>query len=119
MWHWTERKSGEFVGQVGLQHADIEGRRRVEIDWTLMPAHWGKGYATEAASAVLAHAYEGDRSRRDRLLHPPPQQGRPRRVMEKIGLAYRGRPRRSSARAVPHRRGRRPGFTASRARNPS
>ena len=30
----------------------------VEIGWRLAAAHWGRGYATEAARAVLAHAWD-------------------------------------------------------------
>ena len=30
----------------------------VEIGWRLAAAHWGRGYATEAARAVLVHAWD-------------------------------------------------------------
>ena len=29
-----------------------------EIGWRLAAAHWGRGYATEAALAVLVHAWD-------------------------------------------------------------
>ncbi|MGB8818221.1 MAG: GNAT family N-acetyltransferase [Rhizobiaceae bacterium] len=29
----------------------------VEIGWRLVPEHWGKGYASEAAAALLAHGF--------------------------------------------------------------
>lgn len=29
----------------------------IEIEWRLRPAFWGRGYATEAASAVLWHGF--------------------------------------------------------------
>jgi RimJ/RimL family protein N-acetyltransferase len=55
---WMVRdKAGVFVGEVGF----MDNRREmspaftaVEVGWVLMPAHHGKGYATEAMSAVLA-----------------------------------------------------------------
>lgn len=50
------------VGRVGLFHlrspaapAVLQGQR--EIGWTFAQSHWGKGYATEAARAVTAHAF--------------------------------------------------------------
>lgn len=59
-WLAEERATGEFVGEVGI--ADF---RRVidppidgipEAGWALAPAAWGRGYATEAVTAVLAWA---------------------------------------------------------------
>jgi RimJ/RimL family protein N-acetyltransferase len=55
---WIVREtSGAFVGEVGF----MDNRREmtpaftaVEVGWVLMPAHHGKGYATEAMRAVLA-----------------------------------------------------------------
>ena len=57
------RDDGRFVGRVGLnvwhtetwRHATLaeagEGAQP-ELAWTLVRAHWGNGYATEAARAV-------------------------------------------------------------------
>jgi ribosomal-protein-alanine N-acetyltransferase len=87
MWYWTERESGEFVGQVGFQHAEVQGERHVEIGWTLMPTQQGKGYATEAATAVLAHGF--DALDLDEVVSfTLPHNSASRRVMEKIGLTY-------------------------------
>ncbi|MBE0689172.1 MAG: GNAT family N-acetyltransferase, partial [Anaerolineae bacterium] len=44
-----ERATGAFVGDVGLDHLDDQ----VAIGYTLGSAFWGRGYATEAARAVL------------------------------------------------------------------
>jgi ribosomal-protein-alanine N-acetyltransferase len=49
-----------FVGFVGLQQVAFEApfTPAVEIGWRLAPAYWGKGYATEAALAVLRFGFE-------------------------------------------------------------
>ena len=44
-----------FIGFVGLQRVPFEAHftPAVEVGWRLDPAHWGHGYATEAALACL------------------------------------------------------------------
>lgn len=57
-WHVRERATGRFVGEVGL--ADFKRDIAVSIDgapetgWVLAPWSHGKGYATEAMTAVFA-----------------------------------------------------------------
>jgi len=47
-----------FIGFIGLHLAQFEAGFTpcVEIGWRLAKEHWGKGYATEGAKAVLAFA---------------------------------------------------------------
>ena len=74
--YWTlETKDGVFVGQVGLADfkrditVDVHGAP--ETGWVLSPDHHGKGYATEAMTAVLAWADEClDASRTCCLIDP-------------------------------------------------
>jgi RimJ/RimL family protein N-acetyltransferase len=49
-----------FVGFVGLNVPRFEApfTPAVEIGWRLAPVHWGRGYATEAARAVLAFGFD-------------------------------------------------------------
>jgi RimJ/RimL family protein N-acetyltransferase len=56
MWAVEERATGDLVGRVGLYYP--EGWPGKEIGWTLARAHWGKGYAFEAARAAFAHAFD-------------------------------------------------------------
>jgi len=51
----TERRGGALVGAVGLEIA--EGGREAELGYWIAPDEWSSGYATEAAAAMLAHAF--------------------------------------------------------------
>lgn len=61
-WTVTLRETGQAIGRCGLgtlnPHAPaaIAGRR--EIGWGLAAQFWGRGYAREAAGAVLDHAFD-------------------------------------------------------------
>lgn len=49
-----------IIGAVGLNYTDFPCHfsPSVEIGWRLDSLYWGKGYATEAAKAVLKYAFE-------------------------------------------------------------
>ncbi|MCY1321758.1 Acetyltransferase (GNAT) domain protein [compost metagenome] len=56
----VERKAdGALIGGLGLSHAGAEilGGPHVEIGWILARPYWRQGYALEAASACLHHAW--------------------------------------------------------------
>jgi RimJ/RimL family protein N-acetyltransferase len=58
-WAVEVQATGEFVGFAGLD--DVEPRMPVtgvEIGWRLARSSWGRGYATEAARAVLTFGFE-------------------------------------------------------------
>ena len=50
-----ERGSGRWVGRIGPWKP--EGAT-AEIGWAILPAHWGKGYATEGARAAIDWAID-------------------------------------------------------------
>ena len=53
-WMLIDRTSGAAVGDAVLQPAPVpEGE--IEIGWHLARDHWGKGYGSESAGAVLEH----------------------------------------------------------------
>ncbi len=58
-WAVEERSSGAFAGMVGLHTPDaaLPCSPCVEVGWRLARAHWGKGYASEAAAASLRFAF--------------------------------------------------------------
>lgn len=59
LWAVEVRSSGEFVGFTGLALQTFEAHftPAVEVGWRLAFGAWGRGYATEAASASLDVAF--------------------------------------------------------------
>lgn len=54
-----ERRSGAFVGMVGLARVtySLDFTPAVEIGWRLSQDYWGNGYASEAAEAWLDYGF--------------------------------------------------------------
>lgn len=59
-WAVETRDGGEFIGFVGISVPRFEAQFTpcVEVGWRLARAHWGRGYATEAARAAIAFGFE-------------------------------------------------------------
>lgn len=57
LWVVRERESDRIVGHCGLLLRKLDGEELVEIIYVFGSRHWGKGYATEAALAVLDYAW--------------------------------------------------------------
>ena len=51
-----ERETGQWVGRVGPWVP--EGPGLAEVGWAVLPSHWGRGYASEAAGEAVAWAFE-------------------------------------------------------------
>lgn len=86
----VEEKAGEpFLGFVGLFHTTFEAHFTpcVEVAWRLMPAHWGQGYATEAARASLRFAFE-ELALPEVVSFAVVANHNSRRVMERIGMRH-------------------------------
>lgn len=50
------RAEGEMIGDCGIRLAEA-GARVAEMGYELAPERWGRGYATEAARAILAFGF--------------------------------------------------------------
>ena len=87
-WAVIEKNSESVIGYCGLFYfPDVCGQPETELGYRLARRHWGRGYATEAARAVLNYAFN--------TLHLPrliaiidPQNVRSIRVVEKLGMHY-------------------------------
>jgi ribosomal-protein-alanine N-acetyltransferase len=85
--HASRRDDGTFVGGCGV--FPVPEGDDIEIAYRLPRAQWGKGYATEMARAVLAHALGTLRlSRVIGLVWP--ENVASQRVLEKIGMRDAG-----------------------------
>src|SRR5262249_56425007 len=58
VWALEERESGRLVGIVGLFPLAWQGPE-LELAYHVVPSAWNRGFATEAARAVLAAAWDG------------------------------------------------------------
>lgn len=60
LWALEHRGSGAFLGFTGLapMPEGVPGAGGVEVGWRLARQAWGQGYATEAAKAALAFAFD-------------------------------------------------------------
>jgi RimJ/RimL family protein N-acetyltransferase len=95
----TAAPDQQVVGQGGLMIFDTRGwtpssranagsHAQPELGWALMRAHWGHGYATEAAAAIRDWAHESQSI--DRLVSLiSPDNVRSQRVAERLGAIPR------------------------------
>lgn len=87
-WAIEQKSDGLFVGTAGMHEPGPEfgvGRPCVEIGWRLAPAVWGKGYATEAAKAVLRFGFSEIRLP-EIVSFTALGNARSRAVMERLGM---------------------------------
>jgi RimJ/RimL family protein N-acetyltransferase len=90
--YWTVRQKSEptrFLGWILLMPLDAVGPD-TEIGWRLRRDAWGAGFATEAARALLEHAFT-TLGLAEVVADIHPENTRSVRVAEKIGLLLRGR----------------------------
>jgi ribosomal-protein-alanine N-acetyltransferase len=88
---WAVEVAGgaPFIGFVGLAEPQFDAHFTpcVEVGWRLAREHWGHGYATEAARAVVACAF--DQLELDEIVALTTSANvRSRRVMERLGMTH-------------------------------
>lgn len=82
-----EENGGRPIGWCGLIRWDLTGVEEVEVAYLLGRPYWGKGYATEAATAVRDFGLgPGGRRRLVSLIYPDNRASV--RVAEKVGMTY-------------------------------
>jgi ribosomal-protein-alanine N-acetyltransferase len=87
LWGTVLRANDVLIGRCGLLGTRINGRMETELSFLLDRGCWGRGYATEAARAILQVA--AARFRRERLvavIHPDNVASL--RAVERLGFVY-------------------------------
>lgn len=89
LWAVSILDVANFVGFIGLAEPSFHAHftPAVEVGWRLCFDHWGKGYATEGAKAVLKHGFE-TLNFNEIVSFTTVQNMRSRRIMEKIGMHH-------------------------------
>jgi len=86
-WAVEELQGGRPVGGVGLFPLNWEGPE-IELAYHVVPSAWNRGYASEAAAALLAAAWETGLDHVVAVAMPANVASR--RVMEKLGMSFEG-----------------------------
>jgi len=87
LWILREVGGADPIGRAVLRHLLVDGVDEVEVGYAFYPAYWGRGLATEVATACLAFG------RRDLRLHTivavtSPRNLSSQHVLIKAGLRY-------------------------------
>lgn len=85
----SDKFSGHHVGQAALMPDKINGKLYYEIGYILNFEFWGKGYATEAARALLNYAKQ-NYSENEYILEIRPENTRSVRVAERLNAIPAG-----------------------------
>ncbi len=87
-WAIKDKASGAVAGAACLQYlANVEGAP-LEIGWRLLPEQNGKGYATEAAKAIIDFAAE-QTGATYLVAVADPENAASQRVMQRLGMTYK------------------------------
>lgn len=87
MFSVIEKSSGRWIGRIGPWQP--EGWPGPEVGWALLPDAWGRGYATEGATAALDYAF--DVLHWDRVIHSIDPANTPSaRLAQRLGSVRQG-----------------------------
>ncbi|MGA7203618.1 MAG: GNAT family N-acetyltransferase [Specibacter sp.] len=97
IWAVTRKEDNAVVGTLLLKPIPASGEEPlepsddVEIGWHLHPDHWGSGFASEAAAAVLDHAFANGLERVVAVTNPANEASQS--VCRRIGMEHQGQSR--------------------------
>ena len=83
----VERESGDLIGDAGLHPLGGRGPD-IEVGYTLARRAWGRGYGSEAARALVEHAFARLSATRV-VAQVEPDNRASRHVLEKLGMTER------------------------------
>jgi [ribosomal protein S5]-alanine N-acetyltransferase len=85
LWVVEDRTTGAILGDCGLKQ--LADGPEIEVGYRFAKAHWGRGYATEAAAASVRYGFGTLGLERIVAVVEPPNVAS-HHVLEKIGLKY-------------------------------
>lgn len=85
LWAVIRREDGVFLGDCGITRQEIEGNQLPELGYHIIKEYWGNGYASEAAAACIAYAFD-DLGMDAVYSYTTPDNLASRRVAEKNGM---------------------------------
>lgn len=88
-WAFVEKDSRQIIGSGCIQHLARDKANQLEIGWRLRPDRWHRGFASEAAQAMVAFAFDILATPRLCAVCHPDNKGSAR-VMQRLGMSYRG-----------------------------
>ncbi|ALO67059.1 GNAT family N-acetyltransferase [Arthrobacter alpinus] len=94
IWAVTRKEDGLPVGALLLKPIPASGEEPlqasddVEIGWHFHPDHWGSGFASEAATAVLEHAFDAGLEQVVAVTNPVNEASQS--VCRRIGMEHQG-----------------------------
>lgn len=87
LWALELKNGGDFIGYTGMKYLRMNHplAPNVEVGWRLAPEHWGKGYASEAATQALHYGLQ-ELALPEVIAFTSRPNLRSQRVMERIGM---------------------------------
>jgi ribosomal-protein-alanine N-acetyltransferase len=87
--HWAVRRGegGAVLGSITLRRMP-PFQEDLELAWQFSPRHWGNGYATEAAQAVAAWAFQDSAHELFAVMRPANE--RAEKVARRLGMQWVG-----------------------------
>ncbi len=88
-WAVCLRDSGELIGNLYLHRCEPLAWRTYELGYVFHPDHWGRGYATEAAAALVSSCFEDQGAHRIEA-RCDPVNAASWRLLERLGFRREG-----------------------------
>ncbi len=83
------KSTGELIGFVHIGRRDNPDRQLHNLGYIFNPAHYGKGYATEACRVAMAYVF-GDMGAEGFLTGTNPENEASVRLLKRLGFSYVG-----------------------------
>lgn len=87
IWFFRDLDTGSFAGWGGIRRAEHEGQEAVELLYSLIPDHWGRGCATEIGKLATQLGFE-NLGLTEIVGFVQPDNTRSEAVMLRCGFAY-------------------------------